>query len=115
MTSGRHFPDDRGMWGSDQMFRPEYLFPGRDVVRLASEQVERDFDVLQRQFSPQTDELTLGETIRLEQFLDGLQIVAAGQIDRVLIPSLEALATSDVALVRDVLIKVDVFPEVLLA
>jgi hypothetical protein len=52
MTTGRHFSDDRRMRGADQMFGREDLFTGRDVVCLAGEQVERDLDVLQRQFSP---------------------------------------------------------------
>jgi hypothetical protein len=81
MTTGRHFSDDRRMRGADQMFRREDLFTGRDVVCLAGEQVERDLDVLSATVFAQPDEFTLGETIRLEQFLDRLQIVAAGQID----------------------------------
>ena len=36
----------------------EHLFPGRDVVGVACEQVERDLDVLQRQPSSETDALT---------------------------------------------------------
>jgi hypothetical protein len=43
-----------------------------------------------------------------------LQIVAAGQIDCVFVPSLEAFGTGDVALVRDVLIEIDVFLQILL-
>jgi len=51
-----------------------------------------------RQFSTQADELALGEAIRLEQFLNGLQIVATRQIDCVLVPSLEVFGAGDVHL-----------------
>ena len=43
-----------------------------------------------------------------------MRIVAARQIDCVLVPSLEPFAARDVALVRDVCIEVDVFLEILL-
>ena len=106
VASRRHAHDNGGLWGTDQACRLEDLLAGGDVVRLAGEQIERDLDVLERQFPPQADELALGEAIRLEQFLDRLEIVAPGQIERVLEPALEMLAASDVALVRDVVIEV---------
>ena len=43
-----------------------------------------------------------------------MEIIAARQIDCILVPALEPFATGDVALVRDVLIEVDVFLEILL-
>ena len=78
MTPGRQFLDDRGLNRADQMFGLEHLFLGRDVVCLSREQVERNLDVLQRQFPSQADELALGEAIRLEQFFDGLQMTGPG-------------------------------------
>jgi hypothetical protein len=42
-------------------------------------------------------------------------MVAAGQIERVLEPSLEVLGASDVGLVRDVVIEVDIFRQILFA
>src|ERR1700682_1729896 len=72
MAPGYHFLNDRGMRRADQMLGRERLLPGRDVVCLAREQVKRDLDVLQRQFSPEADEFALGEAIRLEQLLDSL-------------------------------------------
>jgi hypothetical protein len=103
------------MRGADQMFRREDLFTGRDVVCLAGEQVERDLDVLSATVFAQPDEFTLGETIRLEQFLDRLQIVASGQIDGFSYHRSKMLAASDAALVRDVLIEVDIFAQILFA
>ena len=41
-----------------------------------------------------------------------MEIIAAQQIDCILVPALEPFATGDIALVRDVLIEVDVFLQV---
>src|SRR2546423_15646756 len=109
MTARRQFLNDGAMRRSDQMLGREQLLLGRDVVCLARKQIYWDLDILQRQLSPQADELALGEAVLLEQLLNGLQIVAARQIDCVLVPSLEPFAARDVALVRDVCIEVDVF------
>src|SRR5579859_3521918 len=71
-------------------------------------------DISQVEPATQADERALGKTVLLEELHDDLEIPAARQIDRILVPALERLLLGDVGGVVDMLVEIDMVLNVVL-
>ena len=99
---------------SEISFRVEHLLAGRDVVRLAGQQIGRASDRLEIQAAAEANELALGEAVLLEELMDRLKIPAPRQVEWVLIPPREDFALGDKSRIVEVFVKVDVLLDVML-
>ena len=77
VAAGNGFLSDAIFRRPDVFRGVEHLFRRRDVVGRAGEQIGRTGDAAQIEFSPQADELALGQTVLHEQLFDHLKIPAA--------------------------------------
>jgi hypothetical protein len=86
----------------------------RDVIGRTCQQVGRAGDVVKIKLATQAGELAPGQPVFREDLRDRLEKPASREVDRVLVPALECLPFGKLHRVVDLVVQVDVIPDMAL-